>query len=108
MAPFQRCQPELELIDAVAEDLQLGLAGEPPLRGAPQSWRSFGACGDGPVRYQLRRAARDAPVSAAARSRVTQSEPSSWAVRSSSSSHSSSRSSQSMSRSSSIAGKYET
>ena len=48
-----------------------------------------------PERYQVRSAARDAPVSAAARSSVTQSEPSSWADSSSSSSQSSSRSSQS-------------
>jgi hypothetical protein len=46
LAPFQRCQPELELVDPVAEDLELGLVGEPPLRGAPHSWRSLGACGD--------------------------------------------------------------
>src|SRR6202042_2191489 len=45
---------------------------------------------------QLRSAARDTPVPAAARSSVTQSEPSSWACRSSSTSQSSSRSSQSM------------
>jgi hypothetical protein len=64
--------------------------------------RRCGPCGpstsrDGicPERYQVRSAARDAPVSAAARSSVTQSEPSSWADSSSSSSQSSSRSSQS-------------
>ena len=114
--PFQRGQPELELVDPVPEDLQLGLVGEPPLRGAAQSGEASaraatsasgtsrcGPCGpstsrDGicPVRYQLRRAAREAPVSAAARSSGTQSEPSSWALSSSSSSQSSSRSSQSM------------
>src|SRR6202011_2539114 len=48
-----------------------------------------------PLRYQVRSAARDTPVSADAFSSVTQSEPSSRAPSSSSSSQSSSRSSQS-------------
>jgi hypothetical protein len=52
LAPFQRCQPEIKLIDPVVEDLQLGLVGEPPLRGAPQSWRGLGACADDPERHQ--------------------------------------------------------
>jgi hypothetical protein len=64
LAPFQRCQPELELINPVAEDLYLGLVGEPPLRGAPQSWRGLGACGDDRERHQPLRPVRS--VSAAA------------------------------------------
>ena len=36
----------------MAEDLQLGLVGEPPLRGAPQSWRGLGARGDDRERHQ--------------------------------------------------------
>jgi hypothetical protein len=64
LASFQRCQPELELIDPVAEALQLGLVDEPLLRGAPQWWRGFGACGDDRERHQPLRPVRS--VSAAA------------------------------------------
>lgn len=33
---FERSQPEFELVDAVPEDLKLGLAGPPPFCSAPQ------------------------------------------------------------------------
>ena len=33
---FQRGQPEFELVDAMTEDLELGLVGQPPFRGAAQ------------------------------------------------------------------------
>jgi hypothetical protein len=36
MLPFERGQPELQLVDPVPEELQLGLVGQPPLRGAAQ------------------------------------------------------------------------
>jgi hypothetical protein len=35
---LQRGQSEFELVDAVPEDLQFGLVGQPPLRRAAQPW----------------------------------------------------------------------
>jgi hypothetical protein len=36
LVPFQGGHPEFELVDPVAEDLQLGIVSEPPLGGAAQ------------------------------------------------------------------------
>ena len=46
------------------EDLYLGFVGEPPLRGAPQSWRGLGACGDDPEWHQPLRPARSVSATA--------------------------------------------
>jgi hypothetical protein len=35
---FEGGQPEFELVDPVPENLELGLVGQPPFRGAPQAW----------------------------------------------------------------------
>ena len=58
LALFERGQPELELVDPVPEDLQLGLVGQPPLRGAAQPRGGLGACGDERERHQSLRPMR--------------------------------------------------
>ncbi len=37
LSAFERGQPEFELVDPVPENLELGLVGQPPFRGAPQA-----------------------------------------------------------------------
>ena len=59
-SPGQPSRPSLPS----PEDLYLGLVGEPPLRGAPQSWRGLGACGDDPERHQPLRPVRSVPAPA--------------------------------------------
>ena len=99
---LRRGQAQLQLVDPVPQDLELGLVGEAALGGLAQPRATprpgsatmasgtsrCGPCGpstsrDGicPQRYQVRSAARDAPVSAAAFSSVTQSEPSELGAR---------------------------
>jgi hypothetical protein len=36
LPPFERGQPEFELVDAVPEDLKLGLVGQPSFCSSPQ------------------------------------------------------------------------
>ncbi len=56
--PFQRGQPELELVYPMPEDLQLGLVGQPPFRSAAQPGRGLGAGGDHRERHQSLRPVR--------------------------------------------------
>src|SRR5947209_2563572 len=58
-APFECGEPELELVDPVAEDLELGLVGQPPLRAAAQPRRGLG-----PGRYHCQRHQPVRPVRA--------------------------------------------
>jgi hypothetical protein len=37
LSAFEGGQPEFELVDPVPQDLELGLVGQPPLRGAAQA-----------------------------------------------------------------------
>lgn len=55
---FKCGQPELELVDPVPEYFELGLVGQPPLRGAAQAWRGFSARGNERERYQPLRPVR--------------------------------------------------
>ncbi len=55
---FERGQPEFELVDPVAEDLELGLVGQPSLRGPAQPRRGLGAGGDQRERHQPLRPVR--------------------------------------------------
>ena len=57
-AACQGGQPELELVDPVPEDLQLGLIGQPPFGAAPQPRRGLGSGGDQRERHQPLRAVR--------------------------------------------------